>query len=44
MMEETRSWDLEADVVIVGFGGAGSAAAMEAHDRGAKVVVIEKAL
>lgn len=43
MMEEARSWDLEADVIVVGFGGAGSAAAMEAHDRGAKVVVIEKA-
>src|ERR1700741_4148484 len=31
-----------ADVVIVGFGGAGSAAAITAHDRGARVVVLEK--
>lgn len=32
----------EADVVIVGYGGAGSAAAITAHDAGAKVIVLEK--
>jgi succinate dehydrogenase/fumarate reductase flavoprotein subunit len=31
------------DVVVVGFGGAGAAAAIEAHDAGARVLVIEKA-
>ncbi len=30
------------DVVVVGSGGAGLAAAIQAHDEGAKVVVIEK--
>lgn len=37
-----QSWDYEADVVIIGLGGAGAAAAIEAHDAGAKVLVIEK--
>jgi 3-oxosteroid 1-dehydrogenase len=36
------SWDLEADVVIIGFGGAGACAAIEAHDAGASVLVLEK--
>jgi succinate dehydrogenase/fumarate reductase flavoprotein subunit len=32
----------EADVVVVGFGGAGAAAAIAAHDAGAKVLLLEK--
>lgn len=32
----------ESDVVIIGFGAAGGCAAIEAHDRGAEVVVLEK--
>lgn len=35
-------WDQEADVVIVGYGGAGACAAIEAHDAGAKVLILEK--
>ena len=35
-------WDKEADVVVVGFGAAGSSAAIEAHDAGAKVLIVEK--
>jgi 3-oxosteroid 1-dehydrogenase len=35
-------WDREADVVILGYGGAGACAAIAAHDAGAKVLVIEK--
>lgn len=35
-------WDKEADVVIVGYGGAGACAAIEAHDAGAKVLILEK--
>ncbi|MFH1604639.1 MAG: FAD-dependent oxidoreductase, partial [Pseudomonadota bacterium] len=38
-----QAWDVEADVVVVGFGGAGAAAAMEAQDAGAEVVILEKA-
>ena len=36
------TWDDEADVVVVGFGAAGGAAALEAHERGARVLVIER--
>ena len=36
-------WDVEADVVVVGFGAAGMAAAVTAHDLGARVVLLEKA-
>ena len=35
-------WDYEVDVVIVGLGCAGSAAALTAFDAGAKVLVLEK--
>jgi succinate dehydrogenase/fumarate reductase flavoprotein subunit len=38
-----HAWDVEADVVVVGFGAAGMAAAVTAHDLGAKVVILEKA-
>src|SRR5579885_2682858 len=38
-----RGWDVEADVVVVGFGAAGFAAAVTAHDIGAEVVILEKA-
>lgn len=30
------------DVVIIGFGAAGACAAIEAHDAGARVILIEK--
>ncbi|MBI4333471.1 MAG: FAD-dependent oxidoreductase [Chloroflexi bacterium] len=36
------TWEKEADVVIVGFGGAGASAAITAHDLGARVLVLEK--
>ncbi len=35
-------WNKEADVVVVGYGGAGAAAAIAAHDAGAKVIILEK--
>ncbi len=35
-------WDEAADVVIVGYGGAGAVTAIEAADAGANVVVLEK--
>ena len=43
-VQTVETWDEEADFVIVGFGLAGAAAAVEAHDIDpeAKVVVLEK--
>jgi len=38
-----ETWDLEADVVIIGSGGAGTTAAIEAARAGASVIVFEKA-
>ena len=35
-------WDEEADVVVLGYGGAGAVAAISAHDAGVKVIVVEK--
>jgi 3-oxosteroid 1-dehydrogenase len=37
-----RRWDYEADVVACGYGATGSAAALEAHDAGAEVLILEK--
>lgn len=37
-----KKWDEEADVIVVGFGGAGGSAAIEAHDHKAKVLILEK--
>jgi hypothetical protein len=38
-----NKWDKEADVVVVGCGGAGTTAAITAHDAGAGVIILEKA-
>jgi len=35
-------WDRTADVVVVGFGAAGATAAITAHDKGARVLILEK--
>lgn len=35
--------DVETDVVILGMGAAGAAAAIAAHDAGARVMIVEKA-
>jgi 3-oxo-5alpha-steroid 4-dehydrogenase len=37
-----HTWDLEADVVIAGYGIAGAAAAVEAGSAGADVLVVER--
>jgi len=37
-----EKWDMEYDVVVVGWGAAGTAAAVTAHDRGARVLILEK--
>lgn len=39
---EEMTWDDEAEVVVLGLGGAGASAAIEAYDAGASVMVIEK--
>ncbi|KQM21547.1 FAD-binding protein [Novosphingobium sp. Leaf2] len=42
-MTDDTKWDLEADVVVLGSGGAAMIAAIAAHDFGAKdVVILEK--
>jgi len=40
---DVTHWDLEADVVVVGFGCAGACAAIEATEAGADVLVLERA-
>lgn len=37
-----RMLEYEADVIVIGFGGAGGCAAAEAHDVGADVLILEK--
>src|SRR5260221_602719 len=43
-MGETRSWDHEADIVVVGSGAAALAAALTVSVGGARVVILEKSL
>ena len=40
---DVARWDRETDVAIVGFGGAGGCAAIEAADAGARVLIFEVA-
>jgi succinate dehydrogenase/fumarate reductase flavoprotein subunit len=40
---EVKQWDRETDVAIVGFGGAGGCAAIEAADAGSSVTIFEVA-
>lgn len=35
-------WDIETDVLIMGYGGAGAVTAIEAADAGARVMILEK--
>lgn len=36
-------WDAQADLIVVGYGGAGAATALTAHEAGASVILLEKA-
>ena len=38
-----KKWDMEADVVVAGYGGAGASAAIEAAKAGASVLLFDKA-
>jgi len=40
---QPQRWDKETDVLVVGAGGAGLFAAIEAHDAGVDVLLLEKA-
>ena len=42
MPATVESWDRATDVVVLGFGAAGCAAALEARAAGAEVVILEK--
>lgn len=39
---ETINWSESADVVVVGFGGAGAIAALQAHEDGANVIIVDR--
>ncbi|HUZ72428.1 MAG TPA: FAD-dependent oxidoreductase [Stellaceae bacterium] len=41
-LAEVGGFNLEVDVVVAGFGYAGAVAAIEAHDAGARVLLVEK--
>jgi 3-oxosteroid 1-dehydrogenase len=43
-MTEHIHWSEEAEVVVVGYGGAGAVTAIAAADAGAKVLIMEKQL
>jgi len=42
LINRTTSWKEEAEVVVVGYGGAGAVTAIAAHDAGAKGLILEK--
>jgi hypothetical protein len=41
-MGRVSKWKYQADIVVVGYGGAGAVTAITAHDLGAKVIILEK--
>ncbi len=40
--DDPGRWDMEADIVVVGTGAAGSSAALFSHEDGARVIMLEK--
>ncbi len=41
-MRTLHNWDAEVEVIVVGFGGAGAAAALQASQDGAKVLLLDR--
>ena len=41
LLKDVPQWDFETDVVVVGFGGAGACAALEASEAGSSVMLFE---
>lgn len=42
-LSHVKKWDLETNIAVIGFGGSGACAAIEAHDAGSNVVIFELA-
>ena len=42
MLEEKVGWNMDADVIVVGYGSAGVVAGITAHDCGTQVLILEK--
>src|SRR3989337_2857561 len=42
MKNNVKKYSLETDVIVIGYGGAGAAAAIAAYDDGAEVLILEK--
>jgi succinate dehydrogenase/fumarate reductase flavoprotein subunit len=42
-LSDIKQWDIETDVAVIGFGGAGACAAIEAHDSGLEAIIFELA-
>ena len=42
MIKADNSWDQVADVIVIGYGLAGTVAAITARENGAEVLVVEK--
>ena len=40
--QKDQRWNAEVDVIVVGFGGAGACAALEAAQQGASVLVLDR--
>ncbi len=39
---DQQAWDQQCDVLVVGWGAAGACAAIEAHDQGAEVIIVDR--
>ena len=42
MTKEPEKWDKETDIVVIGYGYAGTVSACEASDNGSEVIILEK--